>query len=99
MNPWIDPLWLSAINGALLHSIWQCAAAAAALWLVLQMAPGSQFRYLASVATLVVAVALFAATYRATLSRGESDQAAYAVPADAVRLKPSGGTGATRGKG
>lgn len=70
MNAWIDPQWSSAVNHALLHSIWQCAATAAALWLVLRMMHNPRLRYAASLSALLIATAWFGVTLVQSISVG-----------------------------
>ncbi len=69
---WFTPETMQALSWTLLHFLWQGAALAALLWLLMTMLRNANFRYAASVIVLLLMLAAPVCTFLMLQSKGSS---------------------------
>src|ERR1700749_5083944 len=84
LNSWLSPAVMHALGWALIHSLWQCAAAAALAALVMAFVRRPHLRYLVSVGALALMLAAPLATFLVLAKPAAPVQASY--PASASLL-------------
>ena len=80
-------VWINTLGWSLLHSLWQGAVVAAALWLLLRLVPaaGARFRYNLALGALIITIAWFGFTVCNQWPSAQQIQARVAEPDAALR--------------